>query len=119
MGHVSTADIVVVVEFLIALFALVFFVVGYVASSRGRALRTPEGRHMVFFRGTLVVFMAMGVGHNLVPTYPGRDLVRMSVVGLFALAAIQGGVLLVRAQRRRIRNESQEATTGRGTSAPR
>lgn len=119
MGHVSVVDAVVVVEFFVALLALIFFVVGYVASSRGRALRTAEGRHMVMFRGSLVVFMGMGIAHNLVPDYAGRDAVRVAVVGLFALAAIQGGVLLIRAQRRRVRTAAQEATTERGTSAPR
>jgi len=118
VGHVSVVDWVVVVEFVIALLALIFFVVGYVASSHGRALRTPEGRHMVFFRGSLVAFMAMGIAHNLVADYPGRDVIRVGIVGVFALASIQGGVLMFRAQRR-VRREARAASTERAPSARR
>lgn len=118
VGHVSVVDWVVVVEFLVALIALIFFVIGYVASSRGRALRTPEGRHMVVFRSSLAVFMLMGMVHNLVIRYPGRDVVRVAVVGVFALAAIQGAVLMLRAQAR-VRRAAQAARTAQAPSARR
>lgn len=94
---------VAVGEYAIAFLALAFFVVGYIASSRGRALRTPEGRHLVHFQGSLAVWMAVGVVHNVVGDYPGRDWVRNAVIGWFMLAAIGGSLLMVRAQRRRRR----------------
>lgn len=98
--HVSAADWVVAGEFFVALLALIVFVVGYIASSRGRALRTPEGRHMVTFRGSLAVFMAMGIVHNLIGPYPGQGVVRIVVVGVFTLTTIWGDALMARAQLR-------------------
>lgn len=98
MGHVSVADWVVAVEFMVALLALIYFVIGYIASSAGRALKTPEGRHLVNFRGSLAVFMAMGAVHNLVDDYPGRDAVRIIVIGWFVVATLQGNLLMTRAQ---------------------
>lgn len=104
VGHVSIADWAVAAEFFVALLALIFFVVGYIASTRGRALKTPEGRHLITFRSSLAVFMGMGVVHSLVGPYPGRDAVRVIVVGAFALAALGGDILMTRAQLRRRRD---------------
>lgn len=121
MNHVGVADWIVVGEFAIAVGGLVAFVGGYVASSRGGWRFTAEGRHMVNFRGSLAVFMLMGLLHNLFQSYPGRDAVRVAVIGWFALAVLQGCHLLYRAQRRRrleLRRARQAAATGRGTSAP-
>lgn len=99
-------------EFAVALVALIYFVIGYVASSRGRALRSPEGRHMLNFRGSLAVFMAMGLVHNLVADYALRDAVRVAVIGWFAYAAVAGDVQMTRAQRerRRVRDAAQAPT---------
>lgn len=98
MGHVRIADLIVAGEFLVFLAALTVFVVYYVVSSHGEWRRSPEGRHMVGFRSSLVLFGVMGVAHNLVAPYPGQDVVRYVVVGAAALGAVQGAVLLVRAQ---------------------
>jgi hypothetical protein len=98
VGHVHIADLIVVGEFLVFLAALALFVVYYVVSSRGEWRRSPEGRHLVSFRSSLVLFGSMGVVHNLVPPYPGEDVVRCTVVGLTALCAVHGAVLVVRAQ---------------------
>jgi hypothetical protein len=121
VDHVNAADWIVVGEFAIAVSGLVAFVGGYVASSRGGWRYTPEGRHMVNFRGSLAVFMLMALVHNLFPSYPGLDAVRIVVIGWFALAVLQGCALLYRAQSRRrleLKRERQAAATGRGTSAP-
>jgi hypothetical protein len=79
--HVTIADWIVAGEFFVGLLALVYFVVGYIASSRGRALRSPEGLHMVSFRGSLALFMALGAINNLVEDYPGRDTLRVVIIG--------------------------------------
>jgi hypothetical protein len=109
--HVGIADWVVAGEFFVALLALIYFVVGYIASSRGRAFRSPEGRHLLSFRGSLAVFMAIGVINNLSHDYPGRDALRIVVIGWFALSAIQGVTLMTRAQnaRRRARQAAKSA----------
>lgn len=101
----SVADKIAVGLYGVAFLALAFFVIVYIASSRGRALRTPEGRHMVHFRGSLVVWMALGVVNNLVGDYPGRDWIRDAVVASFMLAAIDGGRIMMRAQRRNRRRQ--------------
>lgn len=103
MKHVSAADWLVVAAFLVALVALVAFVVGYVVSSRGDWRRTAEGRHMVNFRSALATLMSVSILHNLVPAYPGRDVVRVLVVSWLAVGAVQGCLLLYRAQRARRR----------------
>lgn len=112
VGHVSAVDWVVATEFFVALLALIHFVIGYIVSSRGRALRTPEGRHLVSFRGSLAIFMAMGAVHNLIDPYPGRDAVRVTVIGLFALTAIWGNVLMMRAQHARRTRAAAEGPSG-------
>lgn len=98
MKHVGITDWVVAGEYFVALLALIYFVVGYIASSRGRAFRSPEGRHLLSFRGSLAVFMAIGVINNLSQAYPGRDALRVVVIGWFALSALQGVVLMTRTQ---------------------
>lgn len=112
MGHVNAADWIVAAEFLLFLAALTVFVVYYTVSSRGQWRRSAEGRHMVQFRSALVVFGVMGVVHAIVPAYPGRDIVRVAVVGAITLGAVRGAVLVIRAQRasRRARNAPQAAT---------
>jgi hypothetical protein len=101
---VSIADIIAVAEYAVAFLALTFFVIGYISSTRGRALRTAEGRHMLHFRGSLALWMVLGVVNNLAGDYPGRDWVRNAVIGWFMLAALGGDLLMVRAQlaRRRL-----------------
>lgn len=94
----NIADMIAVGEYAIAFLALVVFVVGYVASTRGRALRTPEGRHMLHFRGSLALWMALGVVNNLAGDYPGRDWIRNAIIGSFMLAALGGDLLMIRAQ---------------------
>lgn len=85
-------------EYGVAFLALTFFVVAYIGSTRGRALRTPEGRHMLHFWGSLAVWMVLGVVNNVVGEYPGRDWIRNAVIGSFMLAALGGVRLMVRAQ---------------------
>lgn len=111
MRHLNVADYIVVGEFATALLGLVYFCVRYAISTGGDWLRTAEGRHLMFFRGSLAVFMAMGAANSLIPDYRGRDAVRVIVVGVFALATIHGDALLERAQaarRRRMRRAAQE-----------
>ena len=105
----SAADWVIVAEFFVFLAALVVFVLFYVVSSRGRALRSPEGRHMLSFRGALIAWAVMGIVHNLVTHYPGRDAVRIAVLAWVAFAGLEGTYLMIRAQlarRREARHES-------------
>lgn len=94
----SAADWVVIAEFVLFLVALVAFVLFYVVSSHGRAFRSPEGRHLLNFRAALIAWAAMGITHNLILAYPGRDAVRVFVVGWVAFAAVEGTYLMVRAQ---------------------
>lgn len=108
MSTVSAADWIVIGEFAVALVSLLAFVLFYVVSSHGRAFRSPEGRHLLNFRAALIAWMVMGIVHNLVLTYPGRDAVRVVVIGWAALAAVEGTYLMVRAQlarRRAVRSE--------------
>lgn len=105
----SAADWVVIAEFILFLVSLVAFVLFYVVSSHGRAFRSPEGRHLLNFRASLIAWAVMGIVHNLITAYPGRDLVRVAVIGWTALAAIEGTWLMIRAQlarRRQARRES-------------
>jgi hypothetical protein len=109
VGNVSAADWVVIAEFILFLVALVAFVLFYVVSSHGRAFRSPEGRHLLNFRAALIAWAAMGITHNLVPAYVGRDVVRIAILGWVAFAAVEGTYLMVRAQlarRRAARAES-------------
>ena len=114
MAHVSFASWVVIGEFVVAFVALVVFVLFYTLSSHGRALKSPEGRHMINFRSSLAAWMVMGVVHNLVPDYPGRDLVRVLVIGWAAVAASEGTYLVIRAQRDRRRRSREAARSGEG-----
>ncbi len=95
----TAVDWVVVVEFLVALLGLIYFVVRYAVSTEGDWRRSAAGRHLMFFRGSLAVFMGMGALHNLVDDYHGKDAVRVIVIGAFALATLQGDRLLEQAQR--------------------
>lgn len=95
----NTPDIIAVVAYTVAFVALVVFVVGYLVTSRGRALRTPEGRHMLHFRGSLALFMLNGAIYNAFGSYPGRAWVRTAIVIWFMASAIGGDWLMLRAQR--------------------
>jgi hypothetical protein len=99
MEHLNVADYVVIGEFGIAFFALLTWVVTYAVLTRGNWRRTPEGRHLMAFRSSLVAFMAMGALNNVVLHYPGRDFVRIAVIGAFALSVMDGLRVLVLAQR--------------------
>lgn len=112
MGHVNVADWIVAGEFLLFLTALTVFVAYYTVSSHGQWRRSAEGRHMVQFRSALIAFGIMGVVHALVPAYPGRDVVRVAVIGAAALGAVRGATLVIRAQRaaRRARTAPPAAT---------
>jgi hypothetical protein len=105
VNRLSAADLIVIVEFFVALLGLLYFVIRYAVSTEGGWRRTAEGRHLMFFRGSLAAWALMGVVHNLVPDYPGKDAVRVTVVGLFALATVHGDALLERAQAARRRRD--------------
>lgn len=98
MQHLDAADYVVISAFGIAFIGLVLWVVTYAVSTRGDWRRTPEGRHLMAFRGSLVLFMAMGVINSIWSHYPGRDLARVTVVPLFALSVLDGLRILRAAQ---------------------
>lgn len=95
----TAADWIVAGESTVAFGGLVYFVVRYAVSTGGDWRRTPAGRHLMFFRASLAVFMAMAAAHNFVPAYPGRDAVRVLVIGAFTLATLQGDRLLEVSQR--------------------
>jgi hypothetical protein len=104
--HLTTTDYIVVAEFLVALLGLIYFVVRYAATTEGEWRRSPEGRHLMFFRGSLAVFMLLAIANNIWTDYPGRDPVRIAVIGTFALAVVHGDRLMEQAQsarRRRIK----------------
>ena len=105
----SAADWVVISEFVLFMASLVAFVLFYVVSSRGRALRSPEGRHMISFRGALIAWAVMGIFHNLVTNYPGRDAVRIAVLAWVAFAGLEGTYLMIRAQLARRREARRES----------
>lgn len=110
------ADWVVASLAAVAFLGLVYFVVRYAVSTEGDWRRTAAGRHMMFFRGSLAVFMAMAAVHGFVPDYPGRDIVRIVVVASFALAALQGDLLLETSQRaRRAALRAREKDRPQGT----
>lgn len=106
------ADWVAVVEYAAAFLALVVFVVAYLASSRGRALRTAEGRHLLHFRGSLAAWMLISVLRGLAGPYPGNTWVRDAVMLWFMLAAFGGDWLMLRAQlrTRRLRRATETAS---------
>lgn len=95
----SKADWIVAAESAVAFGGLVYFCVRYAVSTEGDWRKTPAGRHLMFFRGSLALFMAMVAAHNFLPAYFGRDAVRVLVVGAFTLATLQGDRLLEVAQR--------------------
>jgi hypothetical protein len=95
----NTADWIVAGESAVAFSGLVYFCIRYAVSTEGDWRKTPAGRHLMFFRGSLALFMAMVAAHNFLPDYPGRDAVRVLVVGGFLLATLQGDRLLEQAQR--------------------
>lgn len=103
MQHLDIADYVVIGAFGIAFFGLLAWVFTYAWSTRGDWRLTREGRHMMVFRTSLVLFMAMGVANNIWLNYPGRDVVRCIVVPLFACSVVDGVRVLVLAQRNRHR----------------
>ena len=103
MTHLSAADYVVIGEFAVALLGLFYFVIRYAISTEGEWSNSPEGRHLMFFRGSLAAFMVMAIVHSIWRDYPGRDAVRVVVVGTFALAVLHGDMLMERAQRARRR----------------
>lgn len=103
MQHLDMADWVVIGSFIIAFFGLFAWVILYAVSTRGDWRLTREGRHLMVFRGSLVLFMAMAVVNNVWHTYPGRDEVRVSVVALFACSVLDGLRVLRLAQRARHR----------------
>src|ERR1700745_2166603 len=90
MQHLDAADYLVIGAFAIAFFGLLAWVVLYAVSTRGDWRLTREGRHLMAFRASLVVFMGMGVANNIWPVYPGRDAVRISIVTLFACSVLDG-----------------------------
>lgn len=103
MIRLTAADWIVIGEFLVALFGLVYFVIRFAVSTEGHWRRTPAGRHLMFFRGSLAAFMTMGVVNNFWLDYPGRDGVRVVVIGVFMLATLHGDLLLEREQATRRR----------------
>ena len=105
----SFADWWVVGAFLVALCSLITFVVFYLVSSHGQALRSAEGRHLVSFRTSLAAFMVMAIVHSFLREYDGRDVVRIVITSSFALAGVQGAVLVVRAQLARRRSARNAA----------
>lgn len=98
MQHLDAADYVVIGAFFIAFFALLAWVVIYAVTTRGDWRLTREGRHLMAFRGSLVLFMAMGVVNGLWTSYPCRDIVRVAVVSMFAVSVLDGVRVLILAQ---------------------
>jgi hypothetical protein len=98
MTHLDVADWIVIVEFAVAFFGLLYFVIRYALSTESDWRKSAAGRHMMLFRSSLCAFMAMGAAHNFLTEYPGRDFVRITVIGVFAASVIQGDRLLTRAQ---------------------
>jgi hypothetical protein len=111
--HLDVADYIVIVEFAVAVLGLLYFVIRYAVSTGGDWVRTAEGRHLMTFRGSLAAWAILGVINNFWLSYPGRDAIRVVIVGLFSLATLHGDALLERAQaarRRRQRAQAAEAT---------
>lgn len=99
MQHLDVADYLVIGAFAIAFFSLLAWVMIYAFSTRGDWRLTREGRHLMAFRTSLVLFMAMGVANNIWTIYPGRDEVRVTVVSMFAVSVVDGLRVLIIAQR--------------------
>lgn len=97
--HLDVADWIVVGAFFVALLGLIAWVISYAVWTHGDWRHSREGRHLMTFRSTLAVFMAMGVTNSIWTSYPGRDIVRSIVVPAFALAVLQGFRTLYLAQR--------------------
>lgn len=118
MKHLNVADWVVIIEFGVAFFGLLYFVIRYALSTESDWRKSAAGRHMMFFRSALAVFMAMGVVNNFFLDYPGRDAVRIVVIGAFAAAVIQGDRLLNRAQAEHHAALERAAAARRTTGQP-
>lgn len=99
--HLHVADYFVIGAFAIAFFGLLAWVIIYAVSTRGDWRRTREGRHLMAFRTSLVLFMAMGVVNNVWDDYPGRDVARIAVVTMFACSVLDGLRVLRLAQTER------------------
>lgn len=99
MDHLTSADYLVIGAFGVAFVGLAAWVITYAVSTRGDWMRTREGRHLMTFRASLLAFMAMGALNNIFPAYPGRDAVRVGVVGSFAVSVMYGLHVLLVAQR--------------------
>jgi len=99
MQHLDAADYVVIGAFAVAFIGLLTWVVTYAVSTRGDWLRTREGRHLMSFRTSLVLFMALAIVNNVWQHYPGRDVARCIIVPLFAASVIDGLRVLRIAQR--------------------
>lgn len=95
----NTADWLVAALSAGGFFGLVYFCVRYAITTEGDWRKSPAGRHLMFFRASLALFMLMVAVHNFVLDYPGRDAVRVLVVGAFFVATMQGDRLLERTQR--------------------
>lgn len=98
MQHLNAADYLVIGAFAIAFFGLLAWVITYAVSTRGDWRLTREGRHLMAFRASLVLFMGMGVTNSIWMSYPGRDMVRVFVVTLFACSVLDGLRVLYIAQ---------------------
>lgn len=99
--HLDLADYLVIGAFVIALVGLVSWVVTYAVTTRGDWRLTREGRHLMAFRTSLALFMAMGIANNVWLSYPGRDLIRVTIVSLFAVSVLDGLRVLLIAQAHR------------------
>ena len=98
MQHLTAADYLVIGAFAIASLGLLAWVTIYAWTTRGDWMLTREGRHLMTFRSSLLLFMISGVANNLWRSYPGRDEIRVAVVSLFALSVLDAIRVLVIAQ---------------------
>jgi hypothetical protein len=114
MQHLDAADYVVISAFAVAFIGLLVWVITYATWTRGDWRRTREGRHMMAFRTSLVLFMALGVTDNIWSHYPGRDVLRCIVVPLFAASVLDGLRVLVSAQLERERSRTGEGVPDGG-----
>jgi glucose uptake protein GlcU len=99
----NLAQLVTVVAFVVALLALVTFVIGFAVTSRGDWRRTREGRHLVVFRSGIAALLGVSLVNAIVGRYAGEDVLGAAVVIWVAASAVNGCVLMFRAQARRRR----------------
>jgi hypothetical protein len=99
MQHLGPADFVVIGAFAVAFLGLLTWVITYAVSSRGDWRLTREGRHLMTFRASLVLLMAIGTINSVWTSYPGRDVIRCVVMPLFAVSVLDGLRILLLAQR--------------------